>query len=52
MPGPGRAIFAGGSVSRLVHVKYAMTREAPVALGTGTALCIAAVIVNAVITRV
>ena len=40
------------SVSRLVHVKYAMTRKALVALGAGTALCIAAVIVNAVITHV
>ena len=40
------------SVSRLVHVKYAMTRKALLALGAGTALCIAAVIVNAIITHV
>lgn len=40
------------SVSHLVHVKYAMTRKALIALGAGTALCIAAVIVNAVITHV
>lgn len=40
------------SVSRLVHAKYALTRKALVALGAGTALCIAAVIVNAVITHV
>ena len=40
------------SVSRLVHVKYAMTRKALLALGAGTALCITAVIVNAVITHV
>ena len=37
-------------VSRLVHVKYALTRKALVALGLGTALCIAAVIVNALAT--
>lgn len=40
------------SVSRLVHVKYAMTRKALLALGAGTALCIAAVIVNAIVTHV
>ena len=40
------------SVSRLVHVKYAMTRKALLALGAGTVLCIAAVIVNTVITHV
>jgi hypothetical protein len=34
-------------VSRLVHVKYALTRKALVALGAGTALCIAAVMVSA-----
>ena len=39
------------SVSRLVHVKYAMTRKALLALGAGTALCIAAVIANALISR-
>ena len=39
------------SVSHLVHAKYALTRKALIALGAGTALCIAAVIVNAVITR-
>ena len=37
------------SVSRLVHVKYALTRKALMALGAGTAMCIAAVMVNAVI---
>jgi Family of unknown function (DUF5706) len=40
------------SVSRLVHVKYAMTRKALLALGAGTALCITAVIVNAIVTHV
>lgn len=35
-------------VSKLVHVKYALTRQALIALGTGTAFCIAAVMVNAV----
>jgi hypothetical protein len=40
------------SVSRLVQVKYAMTRKALLALGAGTPLCIAAVIVNAIVTHV
>ena len=39
------------SVSRLVHVKYALTRKALVALGAGTALCLVAVIVDAVISH-
>ena len=37
------------SVSRLVHAKYALTRKALVALGTGTVLCLAAVIVDSVV---
>jgi Family of unknown function (DUF5706) len=39
------------SVSRLVHVKYALTRKALIALGAGTALCLVAVIVDAVISH-
>jgi Family of unknown function (DUF5706) len=35
-------------VSRLVHAKYALTRKALVALGAGTALCLAAVIVDSI----
>jgi hypothetical protein len=40
------------SVSRLVHVKYALTRKALIALGAGTFLCIFAVILNAVVVHV
>jgi hypothetical protein len=40
------------SVSRLVHAKYALTRKALIALGLGTALCIAGVIVDAVFSHV
>jgi hypothetical protein len=40
------------SVSRLVHAKYALTRKALIALGAGTALCIGAVILNAVLVHV
>jgi Family of unknown function (DUF5706) len=40
------------SVSKLVHVKYAMTRKALIALGAGTALCLAGVIVDAIVTHV
>jgi hypothetical protein len=40
------------SVSRLVHVKYALTRKALAALGAGTALCLAGVILDAIVTRV
>jgi hypothetical protein len=39
------------SVSRLVHVKYALTRRALGALGVGTALCLAGVIVDAIVTH-
>jgi hypothetical protein len=39
------------SVSRLVHAKYALTRKALLALGAGTALCIAAIVLNLLITR-
>lgn len=39
------------SVSRLVHAKYASTRKALVALGVGTALCLAAVVINVIVTR-
>jgi hypothetical protein len=35
------------TVSRLVQAKFRMTRRALIALGGGTALCIAAVVVNA-----
>jgi hypothetical protein len=40
------------SVSRLVHAKYALTRKALLALGAGTALCLAGVIVDAIVTHV
>jgi hypothetical protein len=40
------------SVSRPVHKKYALTRRALMALGAGTALCLAAVLVDAIVTRV
>lgn len=36
------------AVSRLVQAKYALTRKALLALGAGTALCLAAVIVDAI----
>ena len=39
------------SVSRLVHAKYAMTRKALLALGAGTALCLAGVLVNVIVTH-
>jgi pycsar effector protein len=37
------------SVSRLVHAKYGLTRKALIALGAGTAFCLAGVIVDAVV---
>jgi hypothetical protein len=40
------------SVSRLVHAKYALTRKALIALGTGTALCLGAVVLNVVLVHV
>jgi hypothetical protein len=40
------------SVSRLVHAKYALTRRALLALGAGTVLCIAGVLVNVIVARV
>jgi hypothetical protein len=40
------------SVSRLVHAKYALTRKALMALGAGTALCIAGVIAGAITAHV
>jgi len=39
------------SVSRLVHVKYALTRKALIALGAGTALCIGGVLIDVLITH-
>jgi hypothetical protein len=46
-----RTVEALLSVSRLVHVKYALTRKALLALGIGTALCIAGVLVDVVVTH-
>jgi hypothetical protein len=40
------------SVSRLVHAKYALTRKALIALGIGTALCIAGVMLSVVLMHV
>jgi len=37
------------SVSRLVHAKYALTRKALISLGVGTALCLLAIVVDAVV---
>jgi hypothetical protein len=37
------------SVSRLVHAKYALTRKALISLGVGTAFCLIAVVVNALL---
>ena len=46
-----RTVEALLSVSRLVHVKYALTRKALIALGVGTALCIGGVLVDLLVTR-
>jgi hypothetical protein len=47
-----RTVEALLSVSRLVHVKYALTRKALLALGLGGALCIAGVLVNVAVNHV
>jgi hypothetical protein len=39
------------SVSKLVHAKYASTRKALIALGLGTALCLAAVVLNVIVSH-
>jgi len=39
------------SVSRLVHVKYALTRKALIALAIGTFLCVGGVLLSVVISR-